>query len=267
MRIVMKDNSDLSTNEPVLMKNTDNHWTVTDGNPVKADYEGLDVIANCCEDGRCSTRVKNSIITSPPVSYMILKSYGPVSFGILALAKNELSKLELKLAQKCFIPQLMKAPDSMLPSAGKSSSTVDLDNHFKFKTGQLLYTLLVNSEVFYMGADLGCKLECPPSFMETLAPASAMILCSPPSSSVDSLSLVSLCIKTADRPGLLMEVVRAISDISVSVESGEFDTQGLLAKAKFHVSYHGSSLSRPMKEYASVGADKQFAILPKEAFN
>lgn len=57
-----------------------------------------------------------------------------------------------------------------------------------------------------------------------------------------------LCIETADRPGLLMEVVKAITDINVSVESGEFDTQGLLAKAKFHVSYHGSSLSDSLKE-------------------
>jgi len=57
-----------------------------------------------------------------------------------------------------------------------------------------------------------------------------------------------LCIETADRPGLLMEVVKAIADINVSVESGEFDTEGLLAKAKFHVSYHGSSLSDSLKE-------------------
>jgi len=57
-----------------------------------------------------------------------------------------------------------------------------------------------------------------------------------------------LCIETADRPGLLMEVVKAIGDINVFVESGEFDTEGLLAKAKFHVSYHGSSLSDSLKE-------------------
>lgn len=64
----------------------------------------------------------------------------------------------------------------------------------------------------------------------------------------DSAKRSLLCIETADRPGLLMEVVKAIADINVSVESGEFDTEGLLARAKFHVSYHGSSLSDSLKE-------------------
>eukprot|EP00252_Welwitschia_mirabilis_P022409 TRINITY_DN6057_c0_g1_i1.p1 TRINITY_DN6057_c0_g1~~TRINITY_DN6057_c0_g1_i1.p1 ORF type:complete len:293 (-),score=57.94 TRINITY_DN6057_c0_g1_i1:287-1165(-) len=57
-----------------------------------------------------------------------------------------------------------------------------------------------------------------------------------------------LSIETADRPGLLVEIVKILSDINVSVESGEFDTEGLLAKAKFHVSYHGSGLIKPMQQ-------------------
>lgn len=57
-----------------------------------------------------------------------------------------------------------------------------------------------------------------------------------------------LYIETADRPGLLVEIVKQLLDISISVESGEFDTEGLLAKAKFHVSYRGAALIKPMQE-------------------
>ncbi|KAJ8756258.1 hypothetical protein K2173_025070 [Erythroxylum novogranatense] len=49
-----------------------------------------------------------------------------------------------------------------------------------------------------------------------------------------------LYVETADRPGLLVDLVKIITDINIAVESGEFDTEGLLAKAKFHVSYKGS---------------------------
>lgn len=57
-----------------------------------------------------------------------------------------------------------------------------------------------------------------------------------------------LYIETADRPGLLREIVKVITDINVSFVSGEFDTEGLVAKAKFHVSYRGAVLSKPMKQ-------------------
>jgi len=57
-----------------------------------------------------------------------------------------------------------------------------------------------------------------------------------------------LSIETADRPGLLVEIVKTLSDISVAVESGEFDTEGLLAKAKFHVNYRGSALIKPLQQ-------------------
>ncbi|KAJ6767542.1 ACT DOMAIN-CONTAINING PROTEIN ACR11 [Salix koriyanagi] len=54
-------------------------------------------------------------------------------------------------------------------------------------------------------------------------------------------------VETADRPGLLVDLVKIITDINISVESGEFDTEGLLAKAKFHVSYKGEAISRPLQ--------------------
>ncbi|XP_010459240.1 PREDICTED: ACT domain-containing protein ACR11 isoform X1 [Camelina sativa] len=57
-----------------------------------------------------------------------------------------------------------------------------------------------------------------------------------------------LFIETADRPGLLVELVKIISDISVAVESGEFDTEGLLAKVKFHVSYKNKALIKPLQQ-------------------
>ncbi|KAJ0257187.1 ACT domain-containing protein ACR11 [Hirschfeldia incana] len=57
-----------------------------------------------------------------------------------------------------------------------------------------------------------------------------------------------LYIETADRPGLLVELVKMITDISVAVESGEFDTEGLLAKVKFHVSYRNKPLIKPLQQ-------------------
>ncbi|PIA26216.1 hypothetical protein AQUCO_09600044v1 [Aquilegia coerulea] len=56
-----------------------------------------------------------------------------------------------------------------------------------------------------------------------------------------------LYVEAADRPGLLVDLVKIITDISVAVESGEFDTEGLLAKAKFHVSYRGKALIKPLQ--------------------
>eukprot|EP00250_Pteridium_aquilinum_P000015 c10022_g1_i1 orf=325-1209(+) len=57
-----------------------------------------------------------------------------------------------------------------------------------------------------------------------------------------------LYIETADRPGLLREIVKVISEINVAFRSGEFDTEGLVAKAKFHVNYRGAALSKSMKQ-------------------
>ncbi|KAK2378479.1 ACT domain-containing protein acr11 [Trifolium repens] len=55
-------------------------------------------------------------------------------------------------------------------------------------------------------------------------------------------------VETADRPGLLVDLVKSITDIDIAVESGEFDTEGLLAKAKFHVSYKGKAISKPLQQ-------------------
>ncbi|XP_047939229.1 ACT domain-containing protein DS12, chloroplastic [Salvia hispanica] len=57
-----------------------------------------------------------------------------------------------------------------------------------------------------------------------------------------------LTIETADRPGLLVDLVKIITDINITVKSGEFDTEGLLAKAKFHVSYNGKALIKPLQQ-------------------
>lgn len=57
-----------------------------------------------------------------------------------------------------------------------------------------------------------------------------------------------LIVETADRPGLLVDLVKTITDINVTVVSGEFDTEGLLAKAKFHVSYRDKALIKPLQQ-------------------
>ncbi|KNA13730.1 hypothetical protein SOVF_112770 [Spinacia oleracea] len=57
-----------------------------------------------------------------------------------------------------------------------------------------------------------------------------------------------LYIETADRPGLLMEVIKIMSEINVDVESAEIDTEGLVAKDKFHVSYRGAALNSSLSQ-------------------
>ncbi|XP_004507070.1 ACT domain-containing protein ACR11-like [Cicer arietinum] len=64
----------------------------------------------------------------------------------------------------------------------------------------------------------------------------------------DGLDRSLLYVESADRPGLLVDLVKIITDIDVSVESGEFDTEGLLAKAKFHVSYKGKAIIKPLQQ-------------------
>ncbi|KAK8467337.1 hypothetical protein PHAVU_007G022000 [Phaseolus vulgaris] len=57
-----------------------------------------------------------------------------------------------------------------------------------------------------------------------------------------------LCIETADKPGLLVEIIRVIADVNIDVESAEIDTEGLVAKDKFHVSYGGAALNSSMSQ-------------------
>lgn len=64
----------------------------------------------------------------------------------------------------------------------------------------------------------------------------------------DSPERSLLHVETADRPGLLVDLVKIITDINIAVESGEFDTEGLLAKARFHVSYKGKAISKPLQQ-------------------
>nr|XP_023881664.1 ACT domain-containing protein ACR12-like [Quercus suber]POE74000.1 act domain-containing protein acr12 [Quercus suber] len=57
-----------------------------------------------------------------------------------------------------------------------------------------------------------------------------------------------LYIETADRPGLLVEIIEVIADINIDVESAEIDTEGLVAKDKFHVSYRGAALNSSLSQ-------------------
>ncbi|KAL5976345.1 ACT domain-containing protein acr12 [Asimina triloba] len=57
-----------------------------------------------------------------------------------------------------------------------------------------------------------------------------------------------LYIETADRPGLLMEIIKIMADININVESAEIDTEGLVAKDKFHVSYRGAALNSSLSQ-------------------
>ncbi|CAI5459611.1 unnamed protein product [Closterium sp. Yama58-4] len=55
-----------------------------------------------------------------------------------------------------------------------------------------------------------------------------------------------LRVEAADRPGLLMEIVDVLTGMSVSVTSAEIDTEGVVAKDVFTVSYHGGPLDDEM---------------------
>ncbi|TYH32756.1 hypothetical protein ES332_D13G011500v1 [Gossypium tomentosum] len=57
-----------------------------------------------------------------------------------------------------------------------------------------------------------------------------------------------LSIETADRSGLLVEIIKIIADINIDVESAEIDTEGLVAKDKFHVSYRGAALNSSLSQ-------------------
>ncbi|XP_009125575.1 ACT domain-containing protein ACR12 [Brassica rapa] len=57
-----------------------------------------------------------------------------------------------------------------------------------------------------------------------------------------------LCIETADRPGLVVEMIKVMADVNIDVESAEIDTEGLVAKDKFHVSYQGQALNSSLSQ-------------------
>jgi len=55
-----------------------------------------------------------------------------------------------------------------------------------------------------------------------------------------------LRIDTADRPGLLVDMVRVLKDVNMNVVSAEVNTIGRHAHDEFFVTYKGESLSSPM---------------------
>ncbi|KAL5568603.1 hypothetical protein UlMin_025178 [Ulmus minor] len=57
-----------------------------------------------------------------------------------------------------------------------------------------------------------------------------------------------LYIETADRPGLLVEIIKIIAEVNIDVESAEIDTEGLVAKDTFHVSYGGAALTSSLSQ-------------------
>lgn len=57
-----------------------------------------------------------------------------------------------------------------------------------------------------------------------------------------------LYVETADRSGLLMEIIKIMGDVNVDVESAEIDTEGLIAKDKFYVSYRGAALNSSLSQ-------------------
>ncbi|KAK3408825.1 hypothetical protein EUGRSUZ_J00982 [Eucalyptus grandis] len=57
-----------------------------------------------------------------------------------------------------------------------------------------------------------------------------------------------LYVETADRPGLLVDIIKNLADININVESAEIDTEGLVAKDKFYVSYGGAALNSSLSQ-------------------
>ncbi|KAI4385771.1 hypothetical protein MLD38_003764 [Melastoma candidum] len=57
-----------------------------------------------------------------------------------------------------------------------------------------------------------------------------------------------LYVETADRPGLLVEIIKILADINIEVESAEIDTEGLVAKDTFYVSYGGAALNSSLSQ-------------------
>ncbi|KAL2557905.1 ACT domain-containing protein ACR12 [Forsythia ovata] len=57
-----------------------------------------------------------------------------------------------------------------------------------------------------------------------------------------------LYIEAADRPGLLLEIIKIMADININVESAEIEMEGLVAKDKFHVSYRGAALNSSLSQ-------------------
>ena len=57
-----------------------------------------------------------------------------------------------------------------------------------------------------------------------------------------------LTVETADRPGLLVDVVRTLKDLSLNVVSAEIDTIGPKAVDEVYLTYRGGALNSSMNE-------------------
>lgn len=55
-----------------------------------------------------------------------------------------------------------------------------------------------------------------------------------------------LYLECADRPGLLVDIVKVLNDLSVSVVSAEVDTEGLIARDAFFITYRDEALNSSM---------------------
>jgi len=55
-----------------------------------------------------------------------------------------------------------------------------------------------------------------------------------------------LFLECADRPGLLVDVVKVLNDLSVTVVSAEVDTEGLVVKDAFFITYRDEALTSSM---------------------
>ncbi|KAL0342224.1 UNVERIFIED_CONTAM: ACT domain-containing protein ACR11 [Sesamum calycinum] len=67
----------------------------------------------------------------------------------------------------------------------------------------------------------------------------------------DSPEQSLLVVETADRPGLLVDLVKIITDIILLLNQENLILRyglGLLAKAKFHVSYKGKAIIKPLQQ-------------------
>lgn len=62
----------------------------------------------------------------------------------------------------------------------------------------------------------------------------------------DNGSCTVLKISTADRPGVLLDIVRVLKDVNTNVVSAEIDTVGDSVEDEFFVTYHGEPLNASM---------------------
>jgi len=70
----------------------------------------------------------------------------------------------------------------------------------------------------------------------------------------------ALVVRTVDRPGLLVDIVRTLKDCSLNVVSANVATVGLQAEDTFYVTYQGAALSKNM-EQLTINALQYFLMI------